>query len=66
MKSKNRHELRNMFKWSINTLFNNDSEERMNLFDLNKIVKEAWNELIEEGKVIIYNDKEEDERKEII
>lgn len=38
----------------------------MNLFDLNKIVKEAWNELIEEGKVIIYNDEEEDERKEII
>lgn len=48
---KMKRDIRNLFKWSIMKMFENDSEGVISLYELKHELSFAWEELHEEGKV---------------
>ena len=52
-KSKMKQDFRKMVKWSIRKMFENSPNDTISLKELETQLQFAWDELIEEGDVII-------------
>ena len=52
-KSKMKEDFRKMVKWSIRKMFENSPNDTISLKELEAQLEVAWDELIEEGDVII-------------
>lgn len=48
---KMKRDIRNLFKWSIMKMFENDSEGVISIYELKHELSRAWEELFEEGKI---------------
>lgn len=47
-----------MVAWAIRKMFEKFPNETISLYELKKQLELAWDELVEEGSVILYEDKE--------
>ena len=56
-KSKMKEDFRKMAKWSIRKMFENSPNDTISLKELETQLQFAWDELIEEGDVIIQEEE---------
>ena len=56
-KSKMKEDFRKMVKWSIRKMFENSPNDTISLKELETQLQFAWDELIEEGDVIIQEEE---------
>ena len=52
-KRKAQNEFNRMMVWAINKMFEQNPEVKISLNDLQKELDKAWNELVEEGQIVI-------------
>lgn len=58
MTYKMKQEAHKMFRWVINTIFENNQEHSINFGDLRKELEYTWDDMVERGEIVLNeNDK---------